>query len=196
MFARAVVALALTSFALAACAPIDDPTLLEEQKPYVRLTVSTEVPVEVATALPPTTQGFDLSSTFAFDHLCGFEHGLAFSVRADAAPAIQADFAHWAPIGSRYAVDCTDESADCLADRVRLRWDADGGRFDARPAKKGEGVPQATLCSASFVADAIDPDMAVLEGDCTNLLGSFTKTGTQPVFGPVNITFRALCRRP
>lgn len=186
---------ALALLALA-CAPAVDPEKLGPQRPFATVTLTTAPQAGETTALPEATRTFALSSTYAFDHACRFDGGFAFTVRADAAPALELEAGPWAPKGpNRFTLDCTVDEA-CERTRAMVRWDGDDGRYDASPANPEAGLATPTKCVASFAADALDSTQVVLEGSCDPLLGTFTRPGEQPRFGPVRLSFRALCPRP
>lgn len=188
---------ALVLLSLAACGAEVNPGELAAQRPFVLVTLDTIPPEGAPSKLKPGTVEFAISSTFAFENLCE-QHpdGLRLAIRADAAPTVAFTLGPWrAATGNRFHSTCAEEGVEC-PDLVHVRWDADGGRYDAALAKKSDGLPDGSVCQATYVADALKPDFAVLEGSCDNLLGSFTKGDEQPVFGPVKLSLRALCRRP
>jgi hypothetical protein len=191
-------ALAAVLLAPLACGGPVDPESLVREKPALHVTLSSKPLAGAPTALPPDETHLDLSSTFAFDHACGvLASGLHVSARADAAPALTLDLEQWAANGqNRFQAACTGEGAGCAAELARVRWDAEGGRFDAQPGRPSDGLPGATSCSAAVVADGILKTEVIIEGGCENLLGTFSRPGESPVFGPVRLSFRALCQRP
>lgn len=192
-----LVAAALGGLGLA-CGGAVDPAALHAQRPFLFVSLTTRPPGVAPSPLPDSHPSVALASTFAFDSVCEvLSTGLHVASRADAAPGLVLELGQWAAVGpSRFAGQCRADGTPCSADLARVRWEDADGRFDAAGGGPADGLAQPTLCAATVVADALAKDQELVEGTCDNLLGSFTSAGAPPVFGPVRLQFRALCRRP